>query len=78
MNRFIIVDGLPYLFAKGRSYAVKLSDKGFTIGDEVKKASSPYPLYTQREVIAKCKKLDSISATSKPKTRKKSSSGDSL
>ena len=78
MNRFVIVDGLPYLFANGRSFAVKLSDKGFTIGDEVKKASSPYPLFTQREVMAKCKKLDSISAASKPKTRKKSSSGDSL
>lgn len=60
MNRFLIIDGLPYLYAENRAFAVRLDDKGFTIGDEVKLTVIPYPLYSEVEIKAKCTVLDSI------------------
>ena len=39
MNRFVIVDGLPYLYADGKTYAVRWDEKGFTVGAEVNLAS---------------------------------------
>lgn len=81
MNRFIIVDGLPFLHADGCTYAVRWDKNGFTVGDEVHKASSPVPLYSAKEIKAKCATLDSIGATIKPKatkTRKKASAGDEV
>ena len=66
MNRFVIVDGLPYLYADGCTFAVRWDDKGFSVGDEVQVASSPCPLYGENEIKAKCATLDSIGATIKP------------
>ena len=62
MNRFLIIGGLPYLFANNKSYAVRFDDKGFTVGDEVKLTVVPYPLYSELEIKAKCSVLDSIGA----------------
>jgi hypothetical protein len=63
MNRFIIVDGLPYLYANDRAYAVRWDDKGFTVGNEVKLTFVPYPLYSELEIKAKCTVFDSIGAS---------------
>ena len=71
MNRFIIVEGLPYLFADGKTYAVRWDDKGFTVGAEVKSASVPGVTYSELSIMAKCAgRLDSIGAD-KPETVKK-------
>lgn len=60
MNRFIIVDGLPFLYAKGKAYKVRWDDKGFTVGTEVELASVPTMTYPELSIKAKCKILDSI------------------
>lgn len=61
MNRFIIVDGLPYLYADGKAYAVRWDDKGFTVGAEVKLASVPDCNYSELSIMAKChSRLNSI------------------
>lgn len=71
MNRFIIVDGLPYLFDKGKTYAVRWDEKGFTVGSEVKLKSVPAVTHSELSIKAKCAgKLDSIGA--KKQNRKKS------
>lgn len=63
MNRFIIVDGLPYLFAAGRAYAVRWDEAGFTVGAEVELASVPAVTYSELSVKAKCAEhLNSIDA----------------
>ena len=81
MNRFVIVDGLPYLFADGKTHAVRWDDAGFTVGTEVKLASVPNRTYSELSIKAKCaNNLDSIGATIKPKatrSRKDKSAGDS-
>lgn len=60
MNRFVIVDGLPFLLANGKTFAVRWDDKGFTVGAEVKLASAPTVTYSELSVKAKCATLDSI------------------
>lgn len=71
MNRFVIVDGLPYLIDGGKTFAVRWDDKGFTVGAEVKLASVPEVTLSELSVKAKCAdKLDSIGAD-KPATQKK-------
>ena len=60
MNRFIIVDGLPFLYAQGRAYKVRWDNKGFTVGAEVELASVPTMIYPELSIKAKCKVLDSI------------------
>lgn len=67
MNRFIIVDGLPYLFANNSAFAVKWDKEGFTVGNEVDLTVVPYPLYSELEIKAKCNVLNSI-VEDKPKT----------
>ena len=63
MNRFVIVDGLPYLFANGKTLAVRWDEAGFTVGTEVKLASVPDRTYTELSIKAKCaNNLDSIGA----------------
>lgn len=62
MNRFVIVDGLPFLYANGKTYAVRWDEKGFTVGAEVKMASVPSVTFSELSVKAKCKNLDSIGA----------------
>ena len=61
MNRFIIVNGLPYLYANGKAFAVRWDDKGFTVGAEVELASAPSVTYSELSIKAKCAgNLDSI------------------
>ena len=60
MNRFIIVDGLPYLYVHGKVFAVRWDEKGFTVGAEVELASVPDVTYPELSVKAKCADLDSI------------------
>ena len=63
MNRFVIVDGLPYLLANGKTLSVKWDEKGFTVGAEVNLPSVPARTYSELSVLAKCTgHLDSISA----------------
>ena len=62
MNRFIIVDGLPYLTANGKAYKVRWDEAGFTVGEEAEMASVPAGSLTEREAKAKCAVLDSIGA----------------
>ena len=63
MNRFIIVDGLPYLLAHGKTYAVRWDDKGFTVGMEVSLASIPSVTHGELAIKAKCAgRLNSIDA----------------
>ena len=63
MNRFVIVDGLPYLLAHGNTYSVRWDEKGFTVGAEVKLASVPARTFSDLSVRAKCAgHLDSILA----------------
>lgn len=74
MNRYIIVDGLPYLYANGKAYAVRWNEDGFTVGAEVKMASVPDVTYSELSIRAKCAgNLDSIGAEKKTasKGRKK-------
>lgn len=61
MNRFIIVDGLPYLFADGKAFACRWDDKGFTVGAEVNLTAAPDWTYSELSILAKCAgNLDSI------------------
>lgn len=74
MNRFIIVDGLPYLYADNKAYAVRWDDEGFTVGAEVKMASVPDVTYSELSILAKCQgRLDSIKAIPKTASRRKKS-----
>ena len=63
MNRFVIVDGLPFLYADGKTYAVRWDEEGFTVGAEVKMKSVPAVTYNELSIKAKCAAcLDSIGA----------------
>ena len=63
MNKFVIVDGLPYLFANGKTFAVRWDEAGFTVGAEVELASVPGRTYSELSIKAKCaNNLDSIGA----------------
>lgn len=68
MNRFIIMDGLPYLFADGKAYAVRWDEKGFTVGSEVEMTSEPGEIFSELSIKAQCAdNLDSIGAEVKPR-----------
>lgn len=72
MNRFIIVDGYPYLVANEKAYAVRWDEKGFTVGAEVKLASAPGSTFSELSILAKCRgKLDSIALQGENKPAKK-------
>lgn len=63
MNRFVIVDGLPYLLADGKTFSVRWDENGFTVGAGVALTSVPTRTYSELSVLAKCAgHLDSISA----------------
>ena len=68
MNRFILVDGLPYLYADGKVFAVRWDNEGFTVGAEVKMASVPSVTYPELAIKAKCKTIDSIGKKAAQKT----------
>lgn len=63
MNVFVIVEGLPYLLANGKTYAVRWNEEGFTVGAEVELASVPTRTVSEFTVKAKCAVLDSIGDT---------------
>ena len=72
MNRFVIVDGRPFLLAGGKTYAVRWDEKGFTVGAEVKLASVPTVTFSEISILAKCAgKLDSIGEAPKAGRKKK-------
>ena len=60
MNRFVIIDGLPFLYANGKTYSVRWDDAGFTVGAEVEMTSVPDRTYSDLSIKAKCSILDSI------------------
>lgn len=63
MNRFIIVNGLPYLYdaEKKKAFAVRWDEKGFTVGAEIKLKSAPKQTFSELSIKAKCAScLDSI------------------
>lgn len=63
MQEFIIIDGLPYLYADGKAYAVRWDDEGFTLGGIFKEDISPtdFVMLSELSVMAKCHgRLDSI------------------
>ena len=68
MNRFIILDGLPFLYAGGKAYAVKWDAAGFTVGAKIELKSAPARTYNELSIKAKCAgRLDSMGqATIKP------------
>lgn len=70
MNRFVIVDDLPYLLANGKTYAVRWDEKGFSVGAEVKLTSVPTGTFGELSIKAKCKVLDSIGADQAKKATK--------
>lgn len=73
MNRFVIVDGLPFLLADGKTYAVRWNDEGFTVGTEVLLPSVPTVTHSEIAIMAQCAgRLDSITETiQKPKNGRK-------
>lgn len=72
MNRFIIVDGLPYLYANGKAFRVRWNAEGFTVGAEVKLTSVPSVTYPELSIKAKCAgNLDSIGSEKKTARKKK-------
>lgn len=72
MNKFVIIDGLPYLLADGKTFSCRFDEKGFTVGAEVNLASVPTKTYSELSIIAKCAgHLDSISAERKPVSKSK-------
>lgn len=72
MNRFVIVDSLPYLFANGKTFAVRWDEEGFTVGAEVELASVPSVTHSELAVKAKCgDNLDSIGAAESIGVKKK-------
>lgn len=79
MNRYVIVDGFPYLFKDGKTYAVKWDDNGYTVGAAIKLPDVPNVLHTERAILAKCANhLNSIDKgepkAAKATTTKKASS----
>lgn len=72
MNRFIIVDGYPYLVADGKAFSVRWDENGFTVGAEVEMPSAPSFTYSELSIQAKCQgKLDSIALQGGGKPAKK-------
>ena len=80
MNRYIIIDGLPYLYADGKAFAVCWNNNGFTVGAEIKLKTVPTRTYNELSIKAQCANcLDSIGAAiepEQPKNRKKKQGGE--
>lgn len=69
MNRFIILNGLPYLYDadKKKAFAVRWDEKGFTVGAEIKLKSAPKQTFSELSIKAKCAScLDSIGGADEP------------
>ena len=79
MNRFVIVDGLPFLYADGKTYAVRWDEEGFTVGAEVKMKSVPAVTYNELSIKAKCAAcLDSIGANQSEQDENQSEQDEKL
>nr|DAT75489.1 MAG TPA: dimeris T4 recombination endonuclease VII [Caudoviricetes sp.] len=58
---FIIMGGLPYLYADGKAYKCRFDDAGFTPSqEEVEITEEPTAVYSELEIKAQCQCLDSI------------------
>ena len=58
---FIIIDGLPYLYAEGKAFKCRFDEKGFTPSqEEVEITEEPAAVYSELEIKAQCQCLDSI------------------
>lgn len=68
MQNFIIIDGLPYLYADGKAYAVRWDDEGFTLGEVFREDISPddFIMLSELSVKAQCQELDSIGKEPEP------------
>lgn len=69
MQEFIIIDGLPYLYADGKAYAVRWDDEGFTMGGVFREDIPPGDviILSELSVKAKCQgRLDSIGSATQP------------
>lgn len=53
MNKYVIVDGKPYLFADGRAYSVRRNEEGFTVGKAVELTEIPTRTYSELSINAK-------------------------
>lgn len=63
MNKYVIVNGLPYLYAEGKTYAVRQDENGLTVGGEVKFDKLPARTYSDLSLKAKFHgNFDSIAA----------------
>lgn len=62
MNKYVIVNGLPYLYAEnGKAYKVRQDENGLTVGEEAKLEKIPTRTYSDLSIKAKYHgKFDSI------------------
>lgn len=68
---FIIIDGLPYLYAEGKAFKCRFDEAGFTPSqEEVEITDEPVEVFSELEIKAQCKCLDSIGGAGKPAAKK--------
>lgn len=53
MNKYVLVDGKPYLWADGRAYAVRKNKDGFKVGNAVELPEIPTRTYSELSINAK-------------------------
>lgn len=53
MNKYVLVDGKPYLWADGRAYAVRRNKDGFKVGNAVELPEIPTRTYSEMSINAK-------------------------
>lgn len=76
---FIIIDGLPYLYAEGKAYKCRFDEKGFTPSqEEVKIADEPAAVYSELEIKAQCQCLDSIGGAAEEQAEEPEEAADHL
>ena len=53
--RFVIVDGLPYLYAEGKAYKCRFDEAGFTpTQEEIELNDIPAEVFSELEIEAQC------------------------
>ena len=81
MQEFIIIDGLPYLYADGKAYAVRWDDEGFTLGEIFREDISPsdFIMLSELSIKAKCQgRLDSIGKPTEPEEPEESTEPEAV
>lgn len=53
MNKYVLVNGKPYLFADGRAYSVRRNAEGFKVGNAVELSEIPTRTYSELSINAK-------------------------